>query len=93
MVFLGDDFYEFFVFSAQLGSIVDTCTASVYGAREAAHIFPGMSRCSSLSLVRQRIYAVRQSTRLLEVFWVCPDMVVDKCQMVETVQKLWSLRS
>ena len=78
------------VFSAQLGSIVDTCTASVYGACEAAHIFPGMSPYSALSLVRQRIHAVRQTTRFLEVFWVCPDMVVDKCQMVQTVQKLWS---
>ena len=49
---------------------------------------------------------MRQSTRLLDEFWVCPDsaddreippafldMVVDKCRMVETVQKLWSLRS
>ena len=49
---------------------------------------------------------MRQSTRLLEVFWCCPDsaenregsalfldMAVDKCRMVATVQILWSLRS
>ena len=61
---------------------------------------------SALSLVRQRIHAVRQSTRLLENFGVVQtvqktvkvphaflDMAVDKCRMVETVQILWSLRS
>ena len=43
---------------------MDTCTASVYGACEAPHIFPVLSPYSALSLVQQRIHAVRQSTRL-----------------------------
>ena len=53
----------FSVFSAELGSIADTCTASVYGAFEEAHIFC-WSPHSVLSLVRQRIHALCQSTEL-----------------------------
>ena len=36
---LGDDFMIVSVFSAELGSSAETCTASVYGAFEEAHIF------------------------------------------------------
>ena len=61
------------MFSAQLGSIVDTCTASVYGACEEALIFPGLSPYSELSLVRQRIHAVSQSRRLSGRFRGCRD--------------------
>ena len=39
LISLGDDFMIVSVFSAVLGSLVDTCTASVYGAFEEAHIF------------------------------------------------------
>ena len=60
-----------------------------------------------LSLVRHRIHAVRQSTRLLEVFGVVQtvritvevphlflDMAVDRCQSwSRQCRKLWSLRS
>ena len=53
------------VFSAQLGSLMDTCIASVYEASEISHIFlRSVSPYSTLSLVRQWIHAVRQSTRL-----------------------------
>ena len=52
------------IFWEMTSTTVDTCTASVYGACEEAHIFPGLSPCSALSLVRQRRHAVRQSTRL-----------------------------
>ena len=66
--FLGDDFRIVSVFSAQLGSIMDTCTASVYEASEISHSFVFwwslVSPYSALSLVRERIHAVRQSTRL-----------------------------
>ena len=72
---LGDDFRIVSVFSAQLGSLVDTCTASVYGAFGEAHTFPRgelwettscLSPYSALSLVRSRIHALRQSTELFE---------------------------
>ena len=63
-------------------------------------ITSGLSPYSALSLVQLWIHALRQSTRLLEDFWGCPDsaanphafldVVVDKCRMVQTVQKLWS---
>ena len=65
LYFMGDDFMLVSVFSAGLGSTRDTYTASVYGAFEEAHIFLEMSSCwspySVLSLVRQRIHALRQS--------------------------------
>ena len=66
------------------------------------HPLPGLQASSA----RHSGHSVRQSTRLLEEFWCCPDnadnregsalfldMAVDKCRMVETVQILWSLRS
>ena len=61
------------VFSAELGSTADTCTASVYGACCKLSYFPRgfweMTSClspySALSLVRQRIHALRQSTELV----------------------------
>ena len=77
-VSLGDDFKIVSVFNAQLGSIVDTCIASVYGACEEAHIFPcfglwemssRLSPYSALSLVRQWIHAVRQYTRLSGIYF------------------------
>ena len=49
---LGDDFKIVSVFSAELGSTADTCTASVYGAFEEAHIFSG--RCLQVGLRIQR---------------------------------------
>ena len=60
------------VFSAELGSTADTCTASVYGAccklSYSPRGFWEMTSClsaySALSLVRQRIHALRQSTEL-----------------------------
>ena len=58
--------------SAMLGSVLDTCTASVYGARDEAHfclcgvweMTSGLSPYSVLILVRQRIHVGRQSARL-----------------------------
>ena len=90
---------------------MDTCTASVYEASEISHFFVFwwslVSPYSALSLVRHRIHAVRQSTRLfsknfrvvltvqktVKIPHAFLDMVVEKCRMVQTVQKLWSLRS
>ena len=65
-----------------LGSTADTCTASVYGAFEEAHI---LSKCRwtlgddfrigsvlALSLVQQRIHALRHSTELFEEAHIFP---------------------
>ena len=67
-VFLGDDFRIVSVFIAEFGSTADTCTASVYEAFWKRvflwEMTSGLSPYSALSLVRQRIHALRQSTRL-----------------------------
>ena len=69
----GDDFKIVSVFSGELGSTADTCTASVYGAFDDFHsilvvvlweMTSGLSPYSALSLVRHRIHALRQSMRL-----------------------------
>ena len=71
----GSSLQEWFPYATLLGSTVDTCLASVYEAfGRFSHFFPGllwemtpcMSPCSALSLVRQRIHALRQSTELFE---------------------------
>ena len=63
---LGDDFMIVSVFSAELGSTADTCTASVYGAfkRLTYLLHEGRlgSPYSALCLVQQWIHALCLST-------------------------------
>ena len=72
---LGDDFMFVSLSSAELGSTADTCTASVCRAFEEFHTVSRgglweMTSClfpyPALSLVRQRIHALRQSAELLK---------------------------
>ena len=78
--FLGDDFRFVFVFSAQLG------LHSILALRQSTWLIgrfsrssPGLSPYSALSLVRQRIHAVRQFTRLsgrISHFFSCFPLVL-----------------